>query len=193
MANQGHAQAQDPWPARRASRYGGLPPAYHALMRRSVANGLSSSIWENKPDEKGVAHQARAVRFFLTAQLECGHLCPLTMTSASVAALRSNRDCSEDLVQPRSRRADTIPPTSLRSEKGGLTVGMGMTEKQGGTDVRANRSVAEPLGDAVYRLTGHKWFMSAPMSDAFVMLANRARAWDASSCRDCWKTAAATA
>jgi putative acyl-CoA dehydrogenase len=145
-------------------------PAWHALMRRSVSNGLSSSIWENKPDEQGIAHQARAVRFFLTAQLECGHLCPLTMTSASVAAMRSNETVLKNwLGKITSRRYDSANKPA--NEKAGLTIGMGMTEKQGGTDVRANRSVAEPLGDMVYRLTGHKWFMSAPMSDAFVMLA----------------------
>ncbi|MBL0374828.1 acyl-CoA dehydrogenase family protein [Rhizobium sp. KVB221] len=144
-------------------------PAYHALMRRSVSNGLSSSVWENRPDEKGIAHQARAVRFFLTSQLECGHLCPLTMTSASVAALRTNEAVLKNWFgKITSRRYDSTNKPAL--EKSGLTIGMGMTEKQGGTDVRANRTVAEPVGESVYRLTGHKWFMSAPMSDAFVML-----------------------
>lgn len=145
-------------------------PAWHALMRRSVSNGLSSSIWENKPDEKGAAHRARAVRFFLTAQLECGHLCPLTMTSASVAAIKANDTALRNWFgKIASRRYDSANKPA--HEKAGLTIGMGMTEKQGGTDVRANRSVAEPVGDNVYRLSGHKWFMSAPMSDAFVMLA----------------------
>lgn len=145
-------------------------PAWHALMRRSVANGLSSSIWENRPEEKGIAHQARAVRFFLTAQLECGHLCPLTMTSASVAALRANETVLRNWIgRIAARKYDSSNKPA--QEKTGLLIGMGMTEKQGGTDVRANRTVAEPVGDAVFRLTGHKWFLSAPMSDAFVMLA----------------------
>lgn len=170
MANQGTPQLRTHGPRGERLDIVDYHPAYHALMRRSIANGLSSSIWENKPDEKGIAHQARAVRFFLTAQLECGHLCPLTMTSASVAALRANESVLRNwLGKITSRKYDSA--NKPVNEKTGLTIGMGMTEKQGGTDVRANRSVAEPLGDMVYRLSGHKWFMSAPMSDAFVMLA----------------------
>ncbi|MCO5066056.1 MAG: acyl-CoA dehydrogenase family protein [Rhizobiaceae bacterium] len=145
-------------------------PAYHALMRRSIANGLHSSIWENAQAETNRRHQVRAIRYFLTAQLECGHLCPVTMTSASLAALMSSTKLFREWA-PRitSRKYDSTqkPPV----EKTGLTLGMGMTEKQGGTDVRSNSSHAERAGGAVYRLTGHKWFMSAPMSDAFLMLA----------------------
>jgi putative acyl-CoA dehydrogenase len=145
-------------------------PAWHALMRRSVSSGLSSSVWEGKEDEKGIAHQARAVRFYLTSQLECGHLCPLTMTSASVAALKSNPAILKSwLPRITARRYDSA--NKAAQDKSGVTIGMGMTEKQGGTDVRANRSVAERVSEGIYRLHGHKWFMSAPMSDAFVMLA----------------------
>jgi putative acyl-CoA dehydrogenase len=170
MANQGKPELRTHGPRGERLDIVDFHPAWHALMRRSVANGLSSSIWENRADEKGIAHQARAVRFFLTAQLECGHLCPLTMTSASVAALRANETVQKNwLPKISSRKYDSANKPA--NEKAGLTIGMGMTEKQGGTDVRANRSVAEPLGDMVYRLSGHKWFMSAPMSDAFVMLA----------------------
>ncbi|EBU7498308.1 DNA alkylation response protein, partial [Salmonella enterica subsp. enterica serovar Typhi] len=144
-------------------------PAYHALMRRSVASGLHSSIWENSESETGKRHQARAARFYLTAQLECGHLCPITMTSASLAALMSSPKLFREWA-PRvtTRKYDSShkPPV----EKTGLTLGMGMTEKQGGTDVRANTTRAERAGGSLYRLTGHKWFMSAPMSDAFLML-----------------------
>ncbi|HET7411625.1 MAG TPA: acyl-CoA dehydrogenase family protein [Pararhizobium sp.] len=145
-------------------------PAYHALMRRSISLGLHSSVWEDIADERGIAHQARAIRFFLTAGLECGHLCPVTMTSASVAAIASNPAVAKDWA-PRilSRKYDSSNRPPMR--KHGVTIGMGMTEKQGGTDVRANTSRAERVGEGVYRLTGHKWFMSAPMSDAFVMLA----------------------
>jgi putative acyl-CoA dehydrogenase len=145
-------------------------PAWHALMRRSIGNGLASSIWEGRPEENGLRHRARAVRFFLTAQLECGHLCPLTMTSASLAAIRANpllfKSWSEKIVG-RKYESSNKPA----QEKAGVILGMGMTEKQGGTDVRANRSVADKVGDGIYRLTGHKWFMSAPQADAFVMLA----------------------
>jgi putative acyl-CoA dehydrogenase len=170
MANQGTPQLRTHGPRGERLDVVDYHPAWHALMRRSIANGLSSSVWENKPEEKGIAHQARAVRFFLTSQLESGHLCPLTMTSASVAALRSNEAVMKNwLGKLTSRKYDSANKPA--NEKSGLTIGMGMTEKQGGTDVRANRTVAEPLGDTVYRLTGHKWFMSAPMSDAFVMLA----------------------
>jgi putative acyl-CoA dehydrogenase len=170
MANQGTPVLRTHGPRGERLDVVDFHPAWHALMRRSMASGLSSSMWENKADEKGIAHQARAIRFFLTAQLECGHLCPLTMTSASVAALRTNEAVLKSwLGKLTSRKYDSANKPAV--EKAGLTIGMGMTEKQGGTDVRANRSVAEPLGDSVYRLTGHKWFMSAPMSDAFIMLA----------------------
>ena len=144
-------------------------PAYHALMRRSVASGLHSSVWENGEAEIGRRHQVRAARFYLTAELETGHLCPITMTSASLAALMA----SPKLVREWAPRVTTRkydqsqkPPV----EKTGLTLGMGMTEKQGGTDVRANITKAERVGSGFHRLTGHKWFMSAPMSDAFLVL-----------------------
>jgi putative acyl-CoA dehydrogenase len=145
-------------------------PAYHALMRRSVANGLHSSVWENGETEIGRRHQVRAARFYLTAELETGHLCPITMTNASLAALMANPKIFREWA-PRvtTRKYDQAqkPPV----EKAGLTLGMGMTEKQGGTDVRANTTKAERAGSSgFYRLTGHKWFMSAPMSDAFLVL-----------------------
>jgi putative acyl-CoA dehydrogenase len=146
-------------------------PAWHALMRRSMSIGLHSSVWESIPEAKGHEHKARATRFYLTSQLECGHLCPLTMTSASVAALmaspRVQREWAPKIL---SRKYDSSNRPAL--QKTAVTIGMGMTEKQGGTDVRANRSTAERVGEGIYRLSGHKWFMSAPMSDAFVMLAN---------------------
>lgn len=145
-------------------------PAWHALMRRSMATGLHSSIWENVPEERGRAHKARAVRFYLTAQLESGHLCPLTMTSASVAAISASpvvqREWGSRIL---SRKYDSTNRPAM--QKTAVTIGMGMTEKQGGTDVRANTTTAERVGEGIYRLKGHKWFMSAPMSDAFIMLA----------------------
>jgi putative acyl-CoA dehydrogenase len=148
-------------------------PAYHALMRRSVSLGIHSSIWENNESEKGKRHQVRASRFYMTAGLECGHLCPITMTSAALAALMASPKLFREWA-PRvtTRKYDhtSKPPV----EKTGLTIGMGMTEKQGGTDVRANTTRAERVGTGFYRLTGHKWFMSAPMSDAFLVLAQTA-------------------
>jgi putative acyl-CoA dehydrogenase len=145
-------------------------PAYHALMRRSVSAGLHSSIWEGGEAEKSTRHQARAARFYLTAELESGHLCPLTMTSASLAALMANPKLFREWA-PRitTRKYDQSQKPPI--EKQGLTLGMGMTEKQGGTDVRANTTRAEPAGNGLYRLSGHKWFMSAPMCDAFLVLA----------------------
>ncbi|MGH6859525.1 MAG: acyl-CoA dehydrogenase family protein [Phyllobacterium sp.] len=145
-------------------------PAYHALMRRSVSQGLHSSIWEGGKAEAGLRHQGRAARFYLTAQLECGHLCPLTMTSASLAALMAAPNLYREwspLILPRKYDSSNRSP----ARKTGLTLGMGMTEKQGGTDVHTNTTRAEPAGNGFYRLTGHKWFMSAPMSDAFLVLA----------------------
>ncbi|MFC3071934.1 acyl-CoA dehydrogenase family protein [Shinella pollutisoli] len=145
-------------------------PAWHALMRRSMASGLHSSLWETVADEKGRAHKARAVRFYLTAQLESGHLCPLTMTSASVAALSASPQVQREWGgKILSRKYDSTNKPAM--QKSAVTIGMGMTEKQGGTDVRANTSTAERVGEGIYRLSGHKWFMSAPMSDGFVMLA----------------------
>ncbi|MER9449350.1 DNA alkylation response protein [Mesorhizobium sp. M0254] len=144
-------------------------PAYHALMRRSVAGGLHSSIWENGDSEIGRRHQVRAARFYLTAELETGHLCPITMTSASLAALMASPKLFREWaprVTTRKYDQSQKPPV----DKAGLTLGMGMTEKQGGTDVRANTTRAERAGSGFYRLTGHKWFMSAPMSDAFLVL-----------------------
>jgi putative acyl-CoA dehydrogenase len=145
-------------------------PAYHALMRRSIASGLHCSIWENTAEESGNRHLARAVRYYLMSQLECGHLCPVTMTNASLAALMADTELFGEympLVTSRKYDHSHRPPR----QKQGLTLGMGMTEKQGGTDVRANTSSAEPTSNEYHRLTGHKWFMSAPMSDAFLMLA----------------------
>jgi putative acyl-CoA dehydrogenase len=145
-------------------------PAYHALMRRSIAAGLSGSAFAGPDEEAGVRHEARAIRFHLTAGFECGHLCPLTMTNASVAALATTPAVGAAwLPKIASRSYDMSARSPL--DKTGVTLGMGMTEKQGGTDLRANTTRAEPDGEGGWRLEGHKWFLSAPMSDAFLMLA----------------------
>ncbi|MCK4205313.1 acyl-CoA dehydrogenase family protein [Brucella pituitosa] len=145
-------------------------PAYHALMRRSIAQGLHCSIWEANPLETGRRHQARAARFYLTAQLEAGHLCPLTMTNASLAAVMASSELYKEWSpQVLSRKYDSSQKPAFNKQ--GITLGMGMTEKQGGTDVRANTTRAERNEDGTYTLSGHKWFMSAPMSDAFLVLA----------------------
>jgi putative acyl-CoA dehydrogenase len=145
-------------------------PAYHELMAHSAHAGVHNSTWtsDGRP-AGGAAEVVRAAKFYIASQVETGHLCPITMTRASVAALASQPDIL----------AKTMPVISTRSydpsfapwwTKRGMTLGMGMTEKQGGTDVRANMTRAERDGDA-YRVTGHKWFMSAPMCDAFLVLA----------------------
>ena len=147
-------------------------PAYHALMRRSIADGLHASIWAGPQEEAGFRHRARAARFYMTAGVECGHLCPITMTSASVAALGASPEVKDTWLRTIGTR-QYDPGVKAPMKKAGLTLGMGMTEKQGGTDVRANTTVATPLepGGSAYRITGHKWFLSAPMSDGFLVLA----------------------
>ncbi|TPW26152.1 DNA alkylation response protein [Pararhizobium mangrovi] len=144
-------------------------PAYHALMRRSVAAGLHCSVWENVPDEAGISHQARAVRFFLTAGLERGHLAAISTTAASVAAIAASPRVAKDWA-PRvlTRRYDSATKPAMRKQ--GVTIGMAMTERQGGSDVEGCASTASRVGEGIYRLTGEKWFVGAPMSDAFVTL-----------------------
>jgi putative acyl-CoA dehydrogenase len=147
-----------------------LHPAYHSLMRASMDAGLHSSTWDVADTFGGSSHVARAMRLYTIAQVESGHICPLTMTHASAAALADSPKLLDHwLPKIRSRRYD--PRFLPFWEKDSVTLGMGMTEKQGGTDVRANTTRAEPVHDDEYRLTGHKWFMSAPMCDAFLVLA----------------------
>ncbi len=145
-------------------------PAYHELMAHSAHAGVHNSTWNEKGEAAGGASEVvRGAKFFIASQVETGHLCPITMTRAAVGALS---------VDP-GLRARVMPVLGSRSydpafapwwTKRGMTMGMGMTEKQGGTDVRANITRAVRDGDA-YRITGHKWFMSAPMCDAFLVLA----------------------
>ena len=113
---------------------------------------------------------ARAARYFMVAQVENGHMCPITMTRACVGALAVEPALLAQADRRRSPSRSYDPRFSPWWEKAGITLGMGMTEKQGGTDVRANTTTAMPAGDG-YAITGHKWFMSAPMCDAFLVLA----------------------
>ena len=142
-------------------------PAWHELMQLAIENGLASLPWE---DSRPGAQVARTVLMFLAAQNEAGHTCPVSMTSSALAALRKQPDLARDWT-PRilARRYD--PRTLPAAEKSGVLIGMAMTEKQGGSDVRANTTLAEPIGEGEYRVTGHKWFCSAPTSDAFLLLA----------------------
>ena len=150
-------------------------PAYHGFMQDSVAAGLHASTWtENGERAAPPAEVLRSARFYMAAQVETGHLCPITMTRAALAPLAAAPALIAKIApQVASPRYD--PAFRPWWEKSGMTLGMGMTEKQGGTDVRANTSVATQdtgafSGDA-YSIVGHKWFMSAPMSDAFLVLA----------------------
>ena len=145
-------------------------PAYHELMARSAHAGLHNSTWnaEGKP-AGGAAEVVRAAKFYMAAGVETGHLCPVTMTRAAVAALAAQPDLLVETMPVISTRAYD-PSFAPWPTKRGMMLGMGMTEKQGGTDVRSNMTRAERDGSA-YRITGHKWFMSAPMCDAFLVLA----------------------
>jgi putative acyl-CoA dehydrogenase len=153
-------------------------PAYHALMRTSCEQGLHSSVWSHLAqggrDPRPDAHVARAGAFYMAAQMEAGHCCPITMTNAAVPVLIQQPDLAEAWL-PKILPFRYDPTFAQAEEKTAVTFGMGMTEKQGGTDVRANTTKAEPAGaggpGAEYIITGHKWFMSAPMSDAFLVLA----------------------
>lgn len=146
-------------------------PAYHRLMASAIGYGLHASSWR---DPQPGAHVARAAGFYLWGQVDAGHGCPISMTHAVVPALRVQPDLArtyEPLVFARTYDG------ALRStrEKGSAIFGMAMTEKQGGSDVRANTTRASACAGggpgAEYALVGHKWFCSAPMSDAFLVLA----------------------
>jgi putative acyl-CoA dehydrogenase len=145
-------------------------PAYHELMAHSAHGGVHNSTWtaDGRP-AGGAAEVIRAAKFYIASQVETGHLCPITMTRASVAALAMQPDLLAKVMPVLSTRS--YDPTFVPWwDKRGMTLGMGMTEKQGGTDVRSNMTRAVRDGNA-YRITGHKWFMSAPMCDAFLVLA----------------------
>jgi putative acyl-CoA dehydrogenase len=149
-------------------------PAYHQLMETSIAAGLAGDPWRDDvgPADAapGSAHVARAAGFFAWCHTELGHGCPVSMTHAVVPALRHEPDLARDW-EPGLLSRTYDPQPAARDAKAGLTAGMAMTEKQGGSDVRANTSAARPAPDGSWRLTGHKWFCSAPMSDVFLILA----------------------
>ena len=143
-------------------------PAWHELMRRSVEYGLHNLSWlEARPG----AQVARAALMLVGAQNEAGHLCPLSMTHASLPVLRREPNLACDW-EPRILSTSYDPRFLPACEKSGALVGMAMTEKQGGSDLRANTTQAEPLdAPGEFLITGHKWFCSAPMCDAFLVLA----------------------
>jgi putative acyl-CoA dehydrogenase len=143
-------------------------PAWHELLDLSVSDGLHSLPFEKPPGEG--ARVVRDAKFSLMAQIEQGHGCPISMTTSVLPALRANSDLHAvwaSRLVTRSYDPRFVPS----DQKSGVLLGMGMTEKQGGSDVRANTTTADPDGNGAYRLTGHKWFTSAPMCDAFLVLA----------------------
>jgi len=146
-------------------------PAYHELMRTAIEHGLPSLPWS---DPRPGANVARAALTYLHSQAEAGSGCPLTMTFACVPALRLQPEIAERWL-PKVLATSYDPRNVPMEQKSGVTIGMAMTEKQGGTDVRANTTRAYPVGipgpGQAYELVGHKWFCSAPMCDAFLTLA----------------------
>lgn len=143
-------------------------PSWHVLMATAAGRGLHAAPWV---DDLPHPHVRRAAKFYVWSQVEGGHGCPISMTYAAIPALRHNALLSNQWEQKLAAR--TYDPRLLPiDDKGSAIIGMGMTEKQGGSDVRANMTRATRCGtEGEYVLSGHKWFCSAPMSDAFLMLA----------------------
>src|SRR3954466_6594344 len=172
----GRVANEDPPRLRTHDRYGHrideveFHPYWHDLMRTAVEDGLAGAPWADAAAGAAHAHVRRAVGYVGWTQIEMGHACPTTMTYAAVPALRRTPELAaryEAGLTSREYQFGLAEPTGKR----GLVAGMGMTEKQGGSDVRANTTRAVPQADGTYRLTGHKWFTSAPMSDLFLVLA----------------------
>ncbi|MET8769035.1 acyl-CoA dehydrogenase family protein [Streptomyces sp. NPDC004658] len=143
-------------------------PSWHHLMRTAVAEGLAGAPWA---DDRPGAHVARTAGGLVWGHTEAGHGCPTSMTYAAVPALRAQPDLAK-VYEPLLTSREYDHRLRVPTEKPGLLAGMGMTEKQGGSDVRTNTTTATPTGEVgVYTLSGHKWFTSAPMCDVFLVLA----------------------
>ena len=140
-------------------------PAYHRLMDFGLTNGYAARPWEDKPGR----HTNHAAMVYMMAEVEPGVSCPMTMTYAAKPALEASPVIAAEWI-PRLLSRSYDPAARPVEDKSGVTIGMAMTEKQGGSDVRANSTIATPDGDG-YLLRGHKWFCSAPMCDAFLTLA----------------------
>ena len=154
-------------------------PAYHKLMETAIVHGIHSAPWtDNRPG----CNVYRAALFYLQSQVEAGHGCPITMTFASIPTVRKQPDIAR-VWEPLITNRIYDPRNRPVAEKSGVTIGMAMTEKQGGSDVRANSTRAFPVGQRgggeIYELVGHKYFVSAPMCDGFLVLA---QAEDGLSC-----------
>ncbi|MEV0209154.1 DNA alkylation response protein [Streptomyces sp. NPDC050788] len=143
-------------------------PSWHHLMRAAVAEGLAGAPWA---DERPGAHVARTAGGLVWGHTDAGHGCPTSMTYAAVPALRAQPDLAK-VYEPLLTSREYDPELRVPTEKPGLLAGMGMTEKQGGSDVRTNTTTAWPTAEpGMYQLRGHKWFTSAPMCDVFLVLA----------------------
>ena len=174
---QGFDANRNPPVLRTHDRYGNridevtFHPSWHALMGRATGWGLHAAPWRAPRDG---AHVARAAQFYLWSQVESGHGCPISMTYAAIPALRKQPDVAA-VWEPKLTALGYDPLLAPIASKTTALCGMAMTEKQGGSDVRANTTSAERLGSggpgAEYAITGHKWFCSAPMCDAFLVLA----------------------
>ena len=168
---------ENPPKLRTHSRYGDrvdtvdFHPSWHELMGIAVAHELHCSPWK---DPRPGAHVARGAAFMCMSQAEAGIGCPISMTYSVIPALRTQPELAAEW-EPRFLSSAYDPSNAPAPQKAGALAGMGMTEKQGGTDVRANTTLARPVNGggpgAEYELTGHKWFMSAPQCDAFLVLA----------------------
>lgn len=171
LANQHHPELKS------YDRYGNridevaFHPSWHWLMERGIGHGLAAAPWELQQGGAAHPHVRRAAGFFAWSQTEPGHGCPISMTYAAVPALRADDAIAKEWTPLlASRRYD--PGVRARTDKVGALAGMGMTEKQGGSDVRANVTQARTTSeDGFYTLHGHKWFTSAPMNDLFLVLA----------------------
>ena len=146
-------------------------PSYHRIISAALASGAHTSAWA---DPRAGAHVARAAMFMLFAQVEPGHACPVSMTHAAVASIRESPWVADEWLPPMFSRSYD-PRLMPITEKGSALIGMAMTEKQGGSDVRAGTTIGVSMGGHAYQLTGHKWFCSAPMSDGFLVLAHTRR------------------
>ncbi|MEV4415033.1 acyl-CoA dehydrogenase family protein [Catellatospora sp. NPDC049609] len=142
-------------------------PSWHELMRVAIGEGLAGGPWA---DPRPGAHVARAAGLLVWSVVEQGHACPVSMTYAAVPALRAQPDLAARF-EPLLTSREYDPGLRAPEGKRGLLAGMGMTEKQGGSDVRTNTTTATPAGDGSWLLRGHKWFTSAPMNDLFLVLA----------------------
>jgi putative acyl-CoA dehydrogenase len=149
-------------------------PAYHQLMKLAIEEGIHAQHWT---EQRPAGHVVRASKFYLMTQVEAGHGCPITMTSAAIPALKNQPSLYQQWA-PKILMPKYDPRNIPDAQKAGLTIGMAMTEKQGGSDVRTNTTRAYPMEEGgageAYELVGHKYFVSAPMCDAFLVLAQTA-------------------